>query len=115
MGRQVLPFLLINGGINMSYVEIKLDKTRNLKYGMRAIDRIEKKLKKKISKIDMDDLSMEETATFIWAGLVHEDRNLTPEKVMDLVDEYSNLQEVSLKLAEAINLAFSNGDQGKNA
>lgn len=99
----------------MAYVEIKLDKTRNLKYGMRAIDRIEKKLKTKISKINMNDLSMEETATFIWAGLVHEDEKLTVEKVMDLVDEYSNLQEVSSKLAEAINLAFTNGEPAKNA
>jgi len=98
----------------MAYVEIKLDKTRNLKYGMRALDRVEKKLKRKISQIDMNNLSMEETATFIWAGLVHEDKELTVEKVMDLVDEYSNLNEVSLKLAEAMNLAFNNGEQPKN-
>lgn len=98
----------------MAYVEIKLDKTRNLKYGMRALDRVEKKLKRKISQIDMNDLSMEEIATFIWAGLVHEDKELTVEKVMDLVDEYSNLNEVSLKLDEAVNLAFNNGEQPKN-
>ena len=103
---------LVNGGNYMAYVEIKLDKTRNLKYGMRAFDRIEKKLKKKISEIDMDDLSIEETATVIWAGLAHEDDKLTVEKVMDLVDEHSNLYEVSNKLAEALNLAFTNGEEG---
>lgn len=81
---------------------------------MRALDRVEKKLKRKISQIDMNNLSMEETATFIWAGLVHEDKELTVEKVMDLVDEYSNLNEVSLKLVEAMNLAFNNGEQPKN-
>lgn len=98
----------------MSYVEIKLDKTRNLKYGMRAIDRIEKKLKTKLSMIDMENLSMEETATFIWGGLVHEDDKLTVAKVMDLVDEYSNINEVSIKIVEALNLAFTNGEEGKN-
>jgi len=96
-------------------VEIILDKTRNLKYGMRAIDRVENKLNTKISKIDMNDLSMKELATFIWAGLAHEDNSLTPEKVMDLVDEYSNITEVTDKLLEAINQAFTNGEPAKNA
>lgn len=95
----------------MSYIEIKLDKTRNLRYGMRAIDRVEKKLKTKISKIDMNDLSMEELATFMWAGLVHEDRELTPEKVMDLVDEHSTVSVATSKLVEAMNMAFSNGEK----
>jgi hypothetical protein len=95
-------------------VEIKLDKTRNLRYGMRAIDRVEKKLKTKISKINTNELSMEELATFIWAGLAHEDKDLTPEKVMDLVDEYSNINEVTAKLGEAINMAFNNGEPVKN-
>ena len=90
----------------MSYYPIKLDKTRNLKYGMRALDRIEKKLKKKISQIDLNDLSIEETATFIWAGLVHEDAKLTIENVMDLVDEHSNLTAVGEHIGKAINEAF---------
>lgn len=75
----------------MSYHPIKLDKVRNFKYGMKAISLIEKKFKKPISQIDMDNLTMEETAIIIWAGLYHEDDNLTPDKVMDLVDEHSDL------------------------
>lgn len=95
----------------MSYYPIELDKTRNLKYGMRAIDRIEKKLKTKISKLDLNDLSMEETAVIIWSALVHEDRELTPEKVMDLVDDYSNITKVSEAIGEAINATFTNGEK----
>ena len=90
----------------MSYYPIKLDKTRNLKYGMRALDRIEKKLERKLSQINLDDLSMEETAVVIWAGLVHEDNKLTVERVMDLVDEYSNLTEIGEHIGHAINGAF---------
>lgn len=104
----------------MSYYPIELDKTRNLKYGMRALDRIEKKLKKKLSKVDLNDLSMEETAVVIWAGLVHEDNKLTVERVMDLVDEYSNLTEIGEHMGRAMNDAFgiteteAAGTEGKN-
>jgi hypothetical protein len=90
----------------MRYYPIQLDKTRNFKYGMKAISLIEKKFKKPIGKIDYENLTMEEAAILIWAGLVHEDNNLTPEKVMDLVDEYSNFREVIAEMMEAINKAF---------
>lgn len=90
----------------MRYYPIKLDKSRNFKYGMKAISLIEKKFKKPIGKIDYENLTMEEAAILIWAGLVHEDNNLTPEKVMDLVDEYSNFREVIAEMMEAINKAF---------
>lgn len=90
----------------MSYYPIQLDKTRNFKYGMKAISLIEKKFKKPIGKIDYENLTMEEAAILIWAGLVHEDNNLTPEKVMDLVDEYSNFREVIAEMMKVINKAF---------
>ena len=38
----------------MSFYPIQLDKMRNFKYGMKALHFIEKKLKKPISKIDME-------------------------------------------------------------
>lgn len=88
------------------YIPIQLDKMRNLRYGMKAISLIEKTFKKNIAKIDFENLTMEETATMIWAGLVHEDNELTPDKVMDLVDDYSNLQYVLEKMKEAMNIAF---------
>lgn len=78
----------------MSYYPIELDKVRNFRYGMRGISRLEKKFKTNVNNIDLDNLTMEEQATFIWAGLVHEDDKLTPDKVMDLVDEHSNLAEI---------------------
>ena len=90
----------------MSYYPIKLDKERNLKYGMKAISLIEKKFKKPVGKIDMDNLTMEDAATIIWAGLVYEDDKLTPNKVMDLVDEYSSLTEIAKAMMEAMNEAF---------
>lgn len=100
----------------MSYYPIELDKVRNFRYGMRAISLIEKKFKKPVSKIDMDSLTMEETATIIWAGLQHEDRELTPDKIMDLIDEHSNLPTVMKAMNEAFQGAFGVGEieEGKN-
>lgn len=106
----------------MSYYPIELDKTRNLKFGMRAIDLVEKKFGKPIMAIEgIQDgvLSMEEYATLIWAGLAHEDKELTPDKVMDLIDEHSSLMKVTQDLWKALNEVFAveedkKGDKGKN-
>ncbi len=97
----------------MSYYPIELDKVRNLKYGMKAISLVEKKFKKPIMKIEgMQDgsLSMEEYAVIIWAGLTHEDKNLTPDRVMDLIDEHSSLKKVSKEMWNALNEVFANDE-----
>ena len=88
------------------YTPIKLDKERLFKYGMKAISLVEKKFKKPISQVDMNSLTMEEMATIIWAGLVHEDKNLSVERVMDLVDDYANVTAVFETAGEALNKAF---------
>lgn len=90
----------------MKYFPIVLDKTRNLGYGMMAMDRIEKKLKKSVTDMDIANLSIYEMAVYIWAGLSHEDSKLTPERVMYLVDEYSNMQEAMAAMGEAFAGAF---------
>ena len=94
----------------MSYYPIDLDKTRNFKYGMRAISLIEKKLKKPVAKIDMENLTMEDAAIMIWAGLQHEDKDLTPDKVMDLVDDYSDIATVMQAMGEAFQGAFGKAE-----
>ena len=98
----------------MSYTPVELDKVRNFRYGMKAISIIEKKFKKPFAKVDFDNLTMEDTATIIWAGLVHEDKNLTVEKVMDLIDEKGNLQQVMQVMSEAMSAAFGGKEEGKN-
>jgi hypothetical protein len=90
----------------MSYYPIQLDKSRNFRYGMRAISLVEKKLKKPISKVNFDEITMEESAILIWAGLQHEDKELTPEKVMDIIDDYSSISAVLQEAGHALNEAF---------
>lgn len=92
------------------YYSIRLDKSRNLRYGMKAISLIEKKLKKPVAKIDMENLTMEDAAVMIWAGLQHEDRELTPDKVMDLVDDYSDITTVMQAMGEAFQGAFGKSE-----
>ncbi len=105
----------------MSFYPIELDKARNFKYGMRAISLVEKKFKKPIGTVDLNALTMEEMAVIIWAGLVHEDKNLSPDRVMDLVDDSElTVTQVFETAGEALSKAFggdeeeSDGEEGKN-
>ena len=87
------------------FYPIKLDKMRNFRYDMRAIDRIEKAFGKPLMKIDeLQDpsfLTVEQAATLIWAGLAHEDKDLTPDKVIDLVSEHSTQYEALKEMWKA--------------
>lgn len=96
------------------YTPVEMDKTRNFRYGMKAISYIEGKLKQPISKVDFNSLTMEQTATVICAGLVHEDNTLTPDKVMDIIDEKGNFNEVVQAMGAAFTASFGNGDNSKN-
>lgn len=100
------------------YYPIKLDKVRNMRYGMKAIHLIEKQLGKPIGKVNMasGEMTMEEAATLIWAGLYHEDKNLTPHSVMDLIDEHSSITETLAAMGEAFAAAYGPEEEtkGKN-
>lgn len=94
----------------MSYYSLELDKTRNLRYGMKALSLIEQKLNKPIMNMDFDSLSVTDIAVIIWAGLVHEDKELTVDRVMDLVDEHSTIPEVSMAVMKAFQSSFGTGE-----
>lgn len=90
-----------------NFVEYKLDKTRNIKLGMVALSKIKQKLGKSINKIDLEnDMDFYEVAVILWAGLVHEDKELTPELLMELIDEHSDIQSALEKMGEAMTEAF---------
>ena len=94
----------------MGYTPIKLDKVRNFRYGMKAISLVEKALKKPISKVDLNSLTMEDSAVLIWAGLAHEDKELTPDSIMDLVDDHSTLPKVMEAAGQALQEAFGSAE-----
>ena len=87
-------------------VMIELDKPRTLRYGMNALIKIEELTGKNLTKLDLDNISIKDLRTIVYAGLFHEDKDLTPEKCADLIDEYSDIGTVAEKLGEAMTLAF---------
>ena len=87
-------------------ITIELDKPRTLRYGMNALIKIEEMTGKHLTKLDLEQLSIKDLRTIIYAGLFHEDHNLTPEACADLIDAYSDIGTVVLKLGEAMTLAF---------
>lgn len=91
--------------------QIQLDKPRNLRYGMRAIARLEDALGVKISKLDLNDIGINDLAVFLWAGLSHEDPNLTPSIVMDLIDEHMSIKEATEILGKAIEVSFGSSEK----
>lgn len=92
------------------FVSIELDKTRNLRFGMTALMKIEEKLGRPFSQIDFEhELQYKDLAIILWAGLVHEDSTLTFDKVAELIDDYSDIQTAMQKMGEAMQEAF-----GKN-
>lgn len=98
------------------YTKIVLDKPRNFRFGMKAMSFIEKSFGKKITKIDFDDLTIEQTVTVLLAGFEHEDKELTVDKLMDIIDEHSSMDKVMAILAEALTDSFgsSEDEQIKN-
>lgn len=87
-------------------VSVKLDKIRSFRYGMKALSRIEGLLGVPVSKLDFDNLTIAQLATILCCGLMHEDADLTPEKVMDLVDDHSSLTEITQIMGQAFTEAF---------
>lgn len=87
-------------------VTIQLDKARTLRYGINALAKIEDIIGRPIMGLDLEKLGIKELLAIVYAGLYHEDKTLTVEKVGDLIDDYSNLNEIADKLGEALTQAF---------
>lgn len=87
-------------------VTIELDKARNLRYGINALVKVEELIGKPLTQLDLEHISIKDLRAILYAGLFHEDKDLTPEKTGELIDEYSSIGSVAEKLGEAFTLAF---------
>ena len=85
-------------------VTINLDKPRTLRYGINALVKVEDLTGKNITALDLSHVGIKDLLIIVYAGLCHEDKDLTLEKVGDLIDEYSNITEIAEKLGEALRL-----------
>lgn len=89
-------------------VALKMDKVRNLRYGINAIIQLEELMGRSVSEMT-DDVSMKDLRTMLYVGLKWEDKELTEELTGDLMDlaiENEGMEEVSNKIGKAFQLAF---------
>ncbi|HOA79962.1 MAG TPA: hypothetical protein PKK61_02715 [Defluviitaleaceae bacterium] len=102
----------------MSYTPIELDKVRNLKYEYEDLSLAEETLDMSINEIlnkaQRGKMRIKEIFTLLWAGLVHEDNQLTVKKLMQIVKEYSDIDSVSFKIGEALAKSFGSREDDKN-
>lgn len=82
------------------FVKVTLDKERNLRYTMNALAEIEDQLGVPLAELQTVQMTMKNIRVILWAGLIHEDKELTQEDVGDFVD-LENMQEVQERVAEA--------------
>lgn len=85
-------------------VEIELDKKRTLRYTLNALAELEDVLGVPLSELEGVQMGMKQVRAFLWAGLIHEDKELTLEQVGDMVD-FENMKEVNDKITEAFKAA----------
>jgi len=93
-------------------------KTRHLRYDFNALVALEKELGLPISDIGnlaAGSVSLSDLRAFIWASLLHENKDLTPEEVGEWLD-FSVVGEIADKVSEAFTGAFPDiEDTEKNA
>lgn len=85
-------------------VEVELDKVRNIRFTLNSLAEIEDKLGVPLSKLKDVEMGVKTVRTMLWAGLIHEDEELTERQVGNMVD-FSNLEYVQTKVSEAFTSA----------
>lgn len=97
------------------FVMIKLDKPRKIRFGMGAMVEFEQLTGIKLTELQ-DEMSISVCAKVLWVMLKQEDKALTFDQTIELIDEYSdNLNDVIEKVTEAIQAAFDTGNKSPNA
>jgi hypothetical protein len=87
-----------------------LDQDRSLKLGFRGIAKLEKVFGTNVDKWNLKELTFDQVAEILAESLRRELPDITTDKVMDLVDDYSDINTAIKKTFECINETF-----GKNA
>lgn len=93
-------------------VKLMLDKERHLLFDLNALAALEDEyggIEKALSA--MEKGSVKAIRALIWAGLVHEDENLTPNAVGKMIG-FAALSDLVAVLNEALGQALPQGDQG---
>ena len=91
-------------------VKIKLDKERHLKMTIRGMLLFEEKTGTTLFKgFNVSKMSFKGVVTLMWVCLIHEDKELTYENFVDMV-EMSRIKELTDKCMECISESLVKGD-----
>lgn len=82
------------------FVEVQLDKKRHFRYTMNALEIIEDELGFGLHEMEDKQLKMREIKLIMWAGLIHEDPDLTLYQVGDMIDT-DNMKYVQEQMGKA--------------
>lgn len=94
-------------------IEVELDKIRHIEYTMDSMAELEEKFGSVDEAFEvMSNGSQRDKIFFIWAGLVHEDEELTPKQVGKLIG-IKDLPYVMAKLTEAVKLDLPVTEEGE--
>ena len=93
-------------------IKITLDKERHLRLDFNAISLVEETLGVKFPEIQ-DNVGVRDLRAIMWAGLRHEDPDLTIEQVGSML-HMGNMQEVFQTIQDAIEQQYNEGEGGKN-
>ena len=92
-------------------VSITLDRKRNLLLDLNAMVSFEEATGKNLLQgITPDNLSAKDLRGLLWACLLHEDKELTLEKVGEMVHS-GNMESIATKLSSAWEVAMPEGDK----
>ena len=84
------------------FVTIKLDKTYQLRFGMRAMVEFEQTSGKKLMELN-EEMSVETACQMLWIMLKKDRPELTLMEVCDLVDDYAqNIMDIVDAVTEAV-------------
>ena len=100
----------------MIFTPIKLDKMRNVVLGFQALQEFKKITGKSLTKIDFEseELDVESIVPAIfYAGLKHEDKELTLEKTVELLDCHLGIKGAIELIPRIMNDAFGVQEEGK--
>jgi hypothetical protein len=93
--------------------QVKLDKNRHLKLGFKAMMVIEKQLHQPLGKVDFANITFEQIAAIAYGALIHEDGDLTFEKLVDILDglAQTQIEELMTKIGEEMEDSFGKNPQ----
>lgn len=94
-------------------VLIELDKPRNIRLNTNALVKVEEVTGRPISSFLPGTVGMRDIRAFLWAGLLHEDRELTLYETGQLMDRAPDYDYVEDKVTEAIRIAMNYKDNEK--